>query len=91
MTSLTAVLLALGCAKNPGATEGSVGFCYHEAGGGADTPSIYYEVETGRVFVFPNTPTPPPDGWVDCTCGPPSPEACWLCWDPCSEETSSSG
>ncbi|MCY1060889.1 hypothetical protein [Nannocystis sp. SCPEA4] len=70
---------------------GSVGFCYHMEGGGPDAPSHYYQVETGRVFVFPNTPTPPPEGWVACTCGPPSPEACQLCWDPCSEETSSGG
>jgi hypothetical protein len=68
-----------------------VGFCYHMIGGGPDAPSHYYQVETGRVFVFPNTPTPPPDGWVACTCGPPSPEACQLCWDWCSEETSSGG
>ena len=69
---------------------GEVGFCYPMEGGGPDTPSIYYQVETGRVFRFPNSPEPP-DGWVDCTCGPPSPEACQVCWDACGEETSSSG
>ena len=60
-------------------------------GGGPDTPSYYYQEETGRVFAFPNTPTPPPDGWVYCTCAAPSPEASQLCQDECSGETSSSG
>ena len=69
---------------------GEVGFCYSMEGGGPDTPSIYYQVETGRVFRFPNSPEPP-DGWVECTCAAPSPEACQACWDECSEETSSTG
>lgn len=66
---------------------GGVGFCYYMIGGGPDSPSFYYEVETGRVFAFSNSPEPP-EGWMVCTCGPPSPLACQLCWSDCNGGTS---
>ncbi|MDC0723753.1 hypothetical protein [Nannocystis bainbridge] len=68
---------------------GEVGFCYFMEGGGPDAPSGYFEVETGRVFVFPNTPVPPPEGWQECTCEAPSPEAC-QCVGECSGTSTSS-
>ncbi|WAS90824.1 hypothetical protein [Nannocystis punicea] len=69
---------------------GEVGFCYHLEGGGPDAPSGYFEVETGRVVAFPNTPTPPPAGWEKCTCGAPSPEACQLCAGECGVDSNTS-
>lgn len=56
--------------------DAGAGWCMELPVGSQHTPSWWYELETGRVFVFPDTPFPPPEGWVMCGCQGLGPPAC---------------
>lgn len=48
--------------------DAEVGWCMELPVGSQHSPSWWYELETGRVFGFPDTPLPSPEGWAMCGC-----------------------
>lgn len=70
------------------ASDDAAGWCVATPTGHSDAPSLWFEVESGRVFAFAVTPFDAPAGWERCQCE--SLAAACRCDDACTAATSTS-